>query len=51
MAPGRLMRPAAMSMPGMILSQLAMYTTPSKQLVPLTMASTESAMTSREGRL
>ena len=43
---GRLTRTAAMSMPGMILSQLGMHTMPSKQWAT-DMVSTQSAITSR----
>ena len=47
---GMLMRSAAISMPGVILSQLEMQTMASAQCA-LTMYSTLSAMISREGRL
>ena len=46
---GTSMRAAAISMPGMILSQLGMQTMPSKQWARI-MVSTQSAMSSREGR-
>ena len=46
---GMLRRRAASSMPGVILSQLEMHTRASAQWA-LTMYSTESAMSSREGR-
>ncbi len=42
-------RIVAINMPGVILSQFGMHTMPSKQW-PLTMVSTQSAMSSREGR-
>ena len=45
---GMLRRIAAMSMPGVILSQFEMHTIASAQWA-FTMYSTESAMTSREG--
>jgi hypothetical protein len=45
---GMLRRSAAMSMPGVILSQLEMHTIASAQWA-FTMYSTESAMSSREG--
>ncbi len=47
---GMLMRNAAISMPGVILSQLEMQTMASAQCA-LTMYSTLSAISSREGRL
>ena len=47
---GMLMRSAAISMPGVILSQLEMQTSASAQWA-LTMNSTESAIRSRDGRL
>jgi hypothetical protein len=47
---GRLSRRAAISMPGVILSQLEMQTRASAQWA-LTMYSTASAISSREGRL
>ena len=47
---GMLRRRAAIIMPGVILSQLEMQTSASAQWA-LTMYSTESAMSSREGRL
>ena len=47
---GMLMRSAAISMPGVILSQLEMHTMASAQCA-LTMYSTLSAISSREGRL
>lgn len=47
---GMLSRSAAISMPGVILSQLEMQTMPSAQCA-LTMYSTLSAINSREGRL
>ena len=47
---GRLRRSAAISMPGVILSQFEMHTRASAQC-PLTMYSTASAISSREGRL
>ena len=47
---GTLSRMAAMSIPGVILSQLEMHTSASAQWA-LTMYSTESAMRSRLGRL
>jgi hypothetical protein len=43
-------RAAAMSIPGVILSQLGMQTMPSKQWAEI-MVSTQSAISSREGRL
>ena len=45
---GMLMRRAPISMPGTILSQLGMQTSPSRQCASATV-STESAMSSREG--
>ena len=47
---GMFRRSAAMSMPGVILSQFEMHTSASAQCA-FTMNSTESAMSSREGRL
>jgi hypothetical protein len=47
---GTLSRRAAISMPGVILSQLEMHTSASAQWA-LTMYSTASAISSREGRL
>ena len=47
---GMLIRNAAISMPGVILSQLEMHTMASAQCA-LTMYSTLSAMISRDGRL
>ena len=47
---GMLMRSDAISMPGVILSQLEMHTMASAQCA-LTMYSTLSAISSREGRL
>ncbi len=47
---GMLMRSAAISMPGVILSQLEMHTMASAQCA-LTMYSTLSAISSRDGRL
>src|SRR5690606_36534621 len=47
---GMFRRMAALSMPGVILSQLEMHTSASAQWA-LTMYSTESAMMSRDGRL
>ncbi len=47
---GMLRRKAAISMPGVILSQFEMHTSASAQWA-FTMYSTESAMISREGRL
>jgi hypothetical protein len=47
---GMFSRSAAISMPGVILSQLEMHTMASAQW-PLTMYSTESAISSRDGRL
>ncbi len=47
---GTLSRSAAISMPGVILSQLEMQTMASAQCA-FTMYSTESAISSREGRL
>ena len=44
---GRLRRTAAITMPGRLLSQPAIVTTPSRRSA-WTMSSTESAMTSRE---
>ncbi|MNS75110.1 hypothetical protein D3C72_1086120 [compost metagenome] len=46
---GMLMRRAAISIPGVILSQLEMQTMASAQWA-LTMYSTESAISSRDGR-
>ena len=46
---GMFRRMAAISMPGVILSQLEMHTSASAQWA-LTMYSTESAMISRDGR-
>src|SRR5260370_1252292 len=50
LAVGMLMRSDAISMPGVILSQLEMHTIASAQCA-LTMYSTLSAISSREGRL
>ena len=47
---GTFRRMAAFNMPGVILSQFEMHTMPSAQCA-LTMASTESAMISRDGKL